>query len=95
MKTIIIASVLGLASAAATVPNVQANEGDLAALLHVMVKQETTVFTHQLRAGFKDIVAAQLEQNRADLTQWAQSEQEMRDEVVNKQVEKSADELAP
>lgn len=96
MKTILIASVVSLASATAAMPPVYANnEGDLAALLHVMVMQENAVCSKQLRDSLPAIVAAQLEQNRVEFAAIAQVEQDESDEVVNKQVEKAADELAP
>lgn len=73
----------------------QSTEGDLAALVNVMVKQQTNQFTHQLRSTFKGIVTAQLEQNKADFQALAQKSSAERDEVVVKQAEKAADELAP
>ncbi|MCH8502199.1 MAG: hypothetical protein LAT77_09865 [Aliidiomarina sp.] len=73
----------------------QSTEGDLAALVNVMVKQQTSQFTQQLRSTFKTIVTAQLEQNKAEFQALVQNSNAEHDEVVVKQAEKAADELAP
>lgn len=97
MKKLMIVGVASLfvLTAQPSAAQTQSNEGDLAALVNVMVKQQTNQFTQQLRSTFKGIVAAQLEQNKAEFQALAQKSRAEHDEVVVKKAEKAADELAP